>query len=180
MKALKPLAPFFIFLLAFSSSNGQSNLDNPSHRALVYADSLLNAFRNNELNQYIDMSYPGIISYYGGKKNFQDYIERERTVITSDNESTPEKIELMQIQKEKDEWQCVIKKTTKTNIDGKKAFIISYLVGQSTDEGQTWKYFDVAINSVENIGYIMPDIFNTLSIPQRQVIFEKDQVAVTQ
>jgi hypothetical protein len=71
----------------------------------------------------------------------------------------------------------VIKKTRPKTIDGKKAYIVSYLVGQSRDNGTTWKYFDVAFNSVANIGYIMPDKFEALMIPQREVIFEKDQMA---
>ena len=74
------------------------------------------------------------------------------------------------------EWQCVIKKIRETTIDDKKAHVVSYLVGQSKDEGQNWKFFDVAFNSVENVIYIMPDIFPTLAIPQRQVIFEKDHM----
>lgn len=180
MKALKTLVFLFMLSFAFTSLQAQSDKNTASQRALIYADSLLNAFRDNNLNLYIEMSYPGIVSYYGGRKNFEKYILRERAGIGNELQAAPEKTELLQIVKAKKEWQCVIKKTCKTNIDGRKASIVSYLVGQSKDKGQSWKYFDVAINSVENVAYIMPDIFSEIAIPQRQVIFEKDQVAKNQ
>jgi hypothetical protein len=166
---------FFILLLyalPFSIC-AQSREEVVSKRALVSADSLLSAFQNNRSGQYTEMSYPGVISYYGGIRNYQQYIERARAV----SDGAPEKTEIVQLLHNNNEWQCVIKKTHPRIIDGKKAYIVSYLVGQSTDNGMTWKYFDVAFNSVANIGYIMPDKFEQLTIPQRQVIFEKDQMA---
>jgi len=68
------------------------------------------------------------------------------------------------------EWQCVVRKSRETFVDGKKALVISYMIGQSTDGAKSWTYFDVAYNSVENVAYIMPDISGELYIPQRQVI----------
>ena len=164
------------FLLSFAAPfyiRAQSPEAIVSQRALAYADSLLNAFRYNRAGQYTDMSYPGVISYYGGIRSFQQYIERARSL----SDGVQEKTEITQLLNNNKEWQCVIKKTHPRIIDGKKAYIVSYLVGQSTDNGMTWKYFDVAFNSVANISYIMPDKFEKLTVPQRQVIFEKDQVA---
>jgi hypothetical protein len=109
------------------------------------------------------------VKYYGGNKNFREYVQRTRAM---NNSESAENIKLLQILNNINEWQCVVQKTSQATIDGRKAKIITYLVGQSTDEGQNWKFFDVAFNSIENLVYIMPDIFNTLSIPQRQVIFE--------
>lgn len=166
---------FFILLLYALpfSSYAQSNRAAVSQHALAYADSLLSAFHNNHSGEYAGMSYPGVISYYGGIRSFQQYIERERAL--SDNAA--DKTELIQLLNNKNEWQCVIKKTHPRTIDGKKAYIVSYMVGQSTDDGMTWKYFDVAFNSVANVAYIMPDKFEALTIPRREIIFEKDQMA---
>jgi hypothetical protein len=177
MKAVKTLVFIVTFSLSFSYSNAQSDTAIATERALFYADSLLKCYRYNNLESYTDLSYPGVIKYYGGKKNFQEYIRRARAINESVLEEEPEKIKLIQILNDIREWQCVIRKARETIIDGKKATIISYLVGQSKDEGQNWKFFDVAFNSVENVIYIMPDIFDTLAIPQRQVVFEKSSVA---
>lgn len=176
MKALKTIV-FVLLLTSSGNSFAQSDTAIASQRALLFADSLLNAFRYHDWNAYLEMSYPGVIKYYGGKKGFQEYILRARQISDS---QIPEKTELVQILNDITEWQCVIRKKRETTIDGKKAVIISYLVGQSKDEGKNWRYVDVAFNSVANITYIMPDIFDTLAIPQRQIVFEKNRVAKSQ
>ncbi len=170
MNALKTFALVIVLGCALSNANAQSDSSFASRRALLFADSLLDAFRSNNLDQYLNISYPGVIKYYGGQHQFREYIQRTRAI--SGNEQMREACELVQLKGDNGEWQCVVKKTKETAVDGKKAKVISYLVGQSKDEGNTWKYFDVAYNSVDNIVYIMPDIFTTLAIPQRQVVFD--------
>jgi hypothetical protein len=168
MKALKT----FVFALALSagSLHAQSNREAVSRQALIYADSLLNAFSYSNWNRYIDMSYPGVIQYYGGIKSFGDHIQRARSISTSQSSFKTELVQLLG--NSTNEWQCVVKKTQSTNIDGKNATVISYMIGQSNDGGHSWKYVDVAYNSVANLAYIMPDMFSDLSVPQRQIIFE--------
>jgi hypothetical protein len=177
MKALKT----YVFVLVLSCAGipaaAQSDTSTAIQRAILFADSLDNAFRYGNWNDFIDLSYPGIVRYYGGKEGFREYIERARSISASMLEEKKGKIELVQIVKNIREWQCVVRKTRETIIDGRKAAVISYMVGQSKDEGVNWKYFDVAYNSVENVIYIMPDMFDKLSIPQRQIIFEKEQLA---
>ncbi|MBA4166605.1 MAG: hypothetical protein H0X41_03515 [Chitinophagaceae bacterium] len=176
MKALKTA----VFLLALScagaSAAAQSDNAVAARRALLFADSLNNAFRYNKWNEFINLSYPGVVRYYGGAEGFREYIKRARSVNSSIVEEKKERIELLQLVNDIREWQCVIRKTRETIIDGRKADVISYMVGQSKDTGQSWKYFDVAYNSVENVIYIMPDISDKLFIPERQIIFERDQL----
>lgn len=167
MKAMIIFVFAFALCVTFSSAKAQSDTT-ASERAIFFADSLLKSFRYNNFDQYTDLSYPGVVSYYGGYKNFREYVQRARTINSSES---AEYIELVQIINHNNEWQCVVQKTSETTIEGRKAQIISYLVGQSKDEGQNWKFFDVAFNSVDNLVYIMPDIFDRLSIPQRQIVF---------
>ena len=173
MKALKTVFFFMALTCARLVGFAQSGTADISQRAIVFADSLNNAFTRGDWNGYLDLSYPGVVSYYGGKENFTEYITRARSYTST----TGQKTELLQIVQDNVEWQCVVKKRNETLIDGRKAEVVSYMVGQSKDNGQHWKYFDVAYNSVSSLGYIMPDIFNVLSIPQRQIIFEKDGLA---
>src|SRR5688500_11847744 len=80
MKAVKT----FVFLAAlFYSSNyiqAQSNAAVASERAILFADSLLKSFRSGNFDQYTELSYPGVITYYGGKKSFTEYVKRSRTI----------------------------------------------------------------------------------------------------
>lgn len=176
MKTLRPI--FFLFLLYIPATVlvAQTDTSVPSRNALAYADSLLNAFRNQHVARYVELSNPGMIKYYGGKKNFENYIVRARQMEPAASGQS-ELTQLVQMVNNGNEWQCVIRKTNHATIDSKKALVISYLVGQSTDNGAHWKFVDVAFNSVSNIVYIMPDVFDTLTIPQRQIIFESTSVA---
>lgn len=174
MKSLVILTAVFFL---FGSAVAQSDSSFASKRALLFADSLLNSFRNNNLTAYTELSYPGIVEYYGGRKNFEEYLRRAKA-ITSDE--SPDQMRLVQLLNNANEWQCVIQKTQHGTIDNNKALITTYLVGQSVDNGETWKFFDVAYNSVSNVAYIMPDIFSTLVIPQREVVFHTTSQAISQ
>ena len=160
-----------VFLVAVfcSIKNIQAQTTTPSENAIVFADSLLKSFRNNDPEQYTNLSYPGVITYYGGNKNFREYFERARALTKSGD---PQTIKVIQVVHDSGEWQCVIRKTVETTIDGKKAHIISYIIGQSKDEGKTWKLVDVAQNSLSSLVYIMPDISRKLEVPRREIIFE--------
>ena len=172
MKAIRTFVflaePFFFSNLVNAQSNSSA-----SKTAILFEDSLLSSFRHNDLDQYTNLSYPGVISYYGGKKNFREYIQRARAL---NNSGITDNITIVQMVRDISEWQCVVQKTSETIIDGKKAQIISYMVGQSKDDGHSWKFFDVDMNSNKNLVYIMPDMSEKLAIPQRQVIFLKSGV----
>ncbi len=75
-----------------------------------------------------------------------------------------------------DQWQAVIEKVRNTFIDGKKAIITSYIVGQSLDGGKTWKFIDVSHNSLENLAFIFPTIFTDLTIPLGKTVIPSEIV----
>ena len=160
---------FFFFCTAFfCCKNLQAQTTSLSESAILYADSFLKSFRNNDVDQYTNLSYPGVVTYYGGNKNFREYVQRARALNRYGN---TENLKVVQLVHDVTELQCVIKKTSETTIDGRKAKVISYMIGQSKDDGRSWKFIDVAQNSPGNLVYIMPDISGKLTVPQRQVIF---------
>ena len=93
MKAI--LAFVFAGTLCFTMNpvNAQSHTTTASERAIIFADSLLQSFRHNNLDQYTSLSYPGVVSYYGGNKNFREYVQRARAI----NGTSSENIRLVQI-----------------------------------------------------------------------------------
>jgi hypothetical protein len=181
MKVLKSAAFLTLFLSIRFVSISQQDSALISRRALQYADSLTTAFKDHNWNRYLAISYPGIVTYYGGTKSYKAYVERARAINNSSAINEKTRLELIQLaDNHSGEWQCVIRKTAPAVIDGQKAQVISYLIGQSTDNGAGWKFLDVSSNSAENIAYMMPDKFTALTIPQRRIIFEKDQLAKLQ
>ena len=70
-----------------------------------------------------------------------------------------------------DQWQCVIEKVRNTFISDKKAVVTTYLIGQSLDAGETWKFIDASHNSLDNLAYIFPPVFGDLAIPLTKVVY---------
>lgn len=174
MKAFRAVT--FLLLIGSTSAWSQTDSISISLSALRYADSLETAFVNGDWGTYIHLSYPGVVKYYGGRKGFENYVQRNRELNSTPGPVQKERIAIYQMIKVDGEWQCVLRKTRTATIDHRKAVVVSYLVGQSTDGGLTWKYVDVALNATDII-YIMPDIFESLTIPQREIIFEKTEIA---
>lgn len=166
MKIFRASVFFLTVLICVNNTQAQSS--SSAEKAIVFADSFLTSFRNNDLEQYTNLSYPGVITYYGGNKNFREYVERARILSKT---GVSDNITLVQIVNDVSELQCVIRKTSEATIDGKKARIVSYLIGQSKDDGACWKFVDVAQSSPGNLVYIMPDISGKLDVPQREIIF---------
>ena len=161
-----------LFISTYVSAQTEETAE--SKHAMAFADSLVKSFKYENWEQYLSLSYPGVVKYYGGKNGYIEYIRRARANYGDSLEETPEKLKLIQMINDIDEWQCVVEKTRETVVNGKKAHVVSYMVGQSKDDGSTWRFFDVAYNSVENVIYIMPDVFGTLSIPQRSTVIDDD------
>jgi hypothetical protein len=163
------------YAIAQSSSDSLKATEN----ALQFADQLVKANFYQDWKTYEGLSCPGAIRYYGGKDGFHEHIismyYRDEPVA----EEKPEAIKMVSLLNDIDQWQCVIQKTRTTSIETRKAKIYSYLVGQSMDNGATWKFFDVSHNTIENIIYIFPDIFKTMPIPEKRTVYD-DELAVNE
>ena len=80
MKAVKTIAFLTAVFFSISNIHAQTNHSIASARAILFADSLLKSFRYNNLDQYTNLSYPGVIRYYGGNKNFREFVQRTRSI----------------------------------------------------------------------------------------------------
>jgi hypothetical protein len=170
----------FAFLLCFHSLYSHSQLDTAAatKQALVYADSIVKASFYQEWKTYTALSIPSAIKYYGGKDGFYEHVVSSYFRFEPAVAEKPESIRIVTLMNDDiQQWQCVVEKTRHTRIDERNATIHSYLVGQSLDNGTSWKFIDVSHNDIKNVIYIMPEIFNTLPIPERKVAFDDDLAA---
>lgn len=174
MKALKTYVLLLALFCARAPAIAQSDSAVAIRQAILAAEKLDNAFIHDNWTEYISISYPGIVQYYGGAEAYRDHLRRARSMAGA---AGIDRVEPVQLLRQGQEWQCVMRKTVSTSIDGRNAEVVSYLVGQSKDKGKTWVYFDVAYNTGENLVLIMPDMFDKLSIPSREIVFEKDDLA---
>lgn len=148
-----------------------------ARHALHFADSLVKANFYAEWPTYLSLTIPTAIKYYGGKDAFKEHVVTIHYRNEPKTEEKPEKLQVLYMMNDIDTWQCVIEKVRSTFDESRgNVKIYTYLVGESTDNGLTWKFIDVSHNSLVNVIYIMPSIFGNLAIPEGKTVYT-DEVA---
>jgi hypothetical protein len=167
-----------VFLLGARSIQAQeSDTAIATRNASKYADSIVKANFYQDWKTFMDLSCPTAIKYYGGPVQFKErvvliYFRNEPKL-----EEKPELTRVIEMRNEIDQWQCVVEKVRNTFINDKKAIITTYLVGQSLDAGETWKFIDVSHNSMESVAYLLPNVFDNLAIPLPKTVYPDEVVA---
>jgi hypothetical protein len=178
MKALKKLSIALCLCLISIASFSQDTVT-ISRNAKFYADSMVRAYFYENWESFSNLTNYSAIKYYGGRDAYKEHFK----TLYYHNEPNkdvdkPEQTSMITLMnKGTDEWQCVLEKIRYTEIEKRKARIYSYLVGQSLDDGETWKFVDAGQNSEKNIIYIFPDVFGTLAIPEYKVVYEDVEAA---
>lgn len=180
MKTIKPLAVILTLFVTIPTAFSQPDTVKIKERALFFADSLIKTDAYNTWSTYADLAPLSVWKHYGGKDGFIEHILKihARTVSAID-ENYPER-QVITLMAKYDQWQCVIRVSRYIHREDKKYHLVTYLLGQSKDEGETWRLFDVSYNSVANIIYLMPDVIGELPISQPYIISEEEELAQQQ
>jgi hypothetical protein len=156
--------------MAAQASYAQPDTARISHNALVYADSLVKADAYGFWSIYADLAPASVIKFYGGKDGYIQHVTVGRLRTTSAIQEAPPELKMLVLETKNDQWQCVIRLSRYFHKgDEKQYHLVTYLIGQSRDEGETWRLFDVGYNSVANIIYIFPEILDDIPIQESVV-----------
>jgi hypothetical protein len=159
------------------SSLPESDTAIATRNALKFGDSLVKANFYAEWTTYLNLSMVSAFKYYGGKDGFKEHVVTIHYHNEPKNDEKPETLKMVTIMNDMDTWQCVLEKVRDSWDESRgKVKTYSYLVGESTDNGLTWKFIDVSHNSLANVIYIMPSVFGTLAIPEGKTVYV-DEVA---
>ncbi|HVV04656.1 MAG TPA: hypothetical protein VHC96_10570 [Puia sp.] len=175
---ITPLAAFLVLSLSSLDAFSQDSAK-IKERALFFADSLIKTDTYMSWSTYADLAPAGVLKYYGGKDGFVDHVQKfhARTVSSLGGEDAPE-VRIMTLMASQNQWQCVIRESRYIHRDdNKKYHIVTYLLGQSKDDGETWRIFDLGYNKVANVIYMMPDVIGDLPIPEPYIISEEEELA---
>lgn len=163
MKTRKTLA-VCLFLMAFIAGHAQPDTAKISHNALSFADSLVKTDAFGNWSSYADLAPLSVIKYFGGKDGYIQHVTGIRKRTTSDIEEAAPELKLLTLEPRKDQWQCVIRLSRYFHKEDKQFHFTTYLIGQSKDEGESWKLFDVSYTPVSNLIYIFPEILDDIAI----------------
>ncbi|HEY4111374.1 hypothetical protein [Puia sp.] len=168
-----------LFLLTALVSQAQPDSAKISHKALWYADSLVKADAYQDWGAYANLAPFSVMKYYGGKDGYSGHVQQVRVYTTSYQDEAPPELQLQTLVTVKDQWQCVIRLSRYFHRDDKKFHLVSYLIGQSKDEGDTWRIFDVNYNTVANMMQIFPDILD-MPLKETSILSEEQELAKQQ
>jgi hypothetical protein len=170
------------FLVLFSTSTKAFSQDSVKIKesAIVFADSLIKTDVYENWSTYADLAPASVLKYYGSKDGFIANAQKvhPRTVSAHDLDFPEITIIALMSDQNQTQWQCVMKESRHIYRDDDKRYhLVTYLLAQTKDNGETWRIFDVSYNSVANVIYMMPDVLLDLPIPQPYIISEEEELA---
>ena len=168
-----------LFLLTAMVTRAQPDSAHITQRALLFADSLVKADAYQDFTIYSRLAPVSVIKYYGGNEGYSGHVLQLRSLTSSIQEEAAPELQMQTLVTLKDQWQCVIRLSRFYHRDDKKYHLVSYLIGQSKDEGETWRLFDVNYNKVDNLILIFPDILD-MPIKETSMLTEEQELAKQQ
>jgi len=173
-----------LFLFAFTTTYAQPDTAKITRNALSYADSLAKTdaygITYGNWSAYADLNPPSVIKYYGGKAGLIQHVTSLRTPTISEIQEPAPEFKLTALENRDEQWQCVIRQSSYFHKEGTQYHYVTYLIGQSRDEGETWRLFDVSYSKVANIIYMFPEIMDDLEINDATVLSEDQEVKIAQ
>lgn len=168
-----------LFLLAAMVTQAQPDTSKISQKVLLFADSLVKTDAYNDWSTYANLAPASVIKYYGGKDGYIGHVLSMRGFTMSVIEEAPPQLQLETLVTKNDQWQCVIQLSRYFHKDDKKFHLVTNLVAQSKDEGETWRIFDVNYNTVANMIMIFPEIMD-MPLKATSILSEEQELAQQQ
>jgi hypothetical protein len=163
---------FLLVVLCFFSLAAYTQpVSTASQKILYQAQLHLTSLHACDWDDYVESSYPGVVKYYGGMKGYVDHSKRKLSLNTGVSELN-RSMTLLQVVREKDEWQCVVERSAIVAMEGRHAQLRTYLIGHSSDAGKTWKFFEVESTGNSALNHIMPGLSSSIRVPQKAISFD--------
>ncbi|HEY6899791.1 MAG TPA: hypothetical protein VI233_04080, partial [Puia sp.] len=148
MKIRNLLLSGSLFLFASMAGHAQPDTAKITERALFFADSLVKVDFYEDWNNYAGLAPASVIKFYGGKTGYLEHVQGLRGRTQSDIAETKPALKMVNLMTENDQWQCVVRMSRYFHKGEVEYHLVTYFIGQSKDEGETWKMFDVGYNKV--------------------------------
>jgi hypothetical protein len=169
-----------LFLLAGLAGQAQPDTAKISLNALVFADSLIKTDAYGNSYAYASLTPASVLKYYGGADGYIQHVNQLRARTNSDQEELYPVLNMETLRTLNDEWQCVIRVSRYLHRDNVQYHYVTYFVGLSKDEGETWRLFDVSYNPVVNMIYIFPEVMTDLAIKQPLILSQEQEDKLAQ
>jgi hypothetical protein len=132
------------------------------------ADSMMTAFKNRDWPTFVRFNHPAMTNLMGGTENFISFIQVQMKQIPDTAVKYIGTGNILQVVKTDKDQQCVVEQNMKMVLDSIQITSTSYLVGESVDDGKTWKFFDASNSGLITAKDIKPNLSTELKIPAKK------------
>jgi len=143
--------------------------------AIKYQADLYNeAFVNKDYDTYVDMTIESIVHLGGGKESMISVVKEQVEMYEGSNINLESIIleRMSELYKSKDAFHVILRQRHILKIGETKYLKIANYLGESKDEGVTWKFLDLEAYDEESLALFIPGISPSVIIPSPEETLE--------
>lgn len=145
-----------------TAGNDLRNPANETEKAIyTCGDAMTKAFAKRDWSTIAEYTHPNVVKMMGGKEGMIEIVKAGMKDIP---DTAIKKIGIGKIIGLKGN-QCVIEQEMLMHLQGVSVSSVTYLVGESFDNGKNWRFFDASSVSGTELKQIMPNYDSSLTIP---------------
>ncbi len=161
----------FLFLLFTQKSIAQFDTAFVKQNILYQSDSMFIAFKNNDWDKFSSYMHPTILIQAKGKKAFIELLENQMKEFKNLTFTAYKQAGNIQIISTKSTLQCVVIYGMEMLIDSTVASGASTTIGESADNGITWKFIRNNSTTLNQVYSRFPWLSKSLKIAKEEQHF---------
>jgi hypothetical protein len=160
-----------LFLLFIQKSIAQFDTIAVKQNILNQSDSMFIAFKNNDWDKFSNYMHPTILTQAKGKEAFIEFLENQMKELKNLTFTNYKQAGNIQVISTKNTLQCVVIYGMEMLIDSTVASGASTTIGESADNGITWKFIRNNSTSLNQIYSRFPWLSKSLKIAKEEQYF---------
>jgi hypothetical protein len=162
---LKRLFTLFIVLAANNVAVAQIDTVTIKQNIINQSDSMFIAFKNQDWDVFSDYMHPDIVKLAKGKASFVSMLQQEMKQLSMIKFDEIRQVGNIQLVSTKKSIQCVVQYGLGMQIDSTAISSVSASIGESMDNGKTWKFVRNNYQNFNVLKAILPWVDERLKIP---------------
>lgn len=169
---LKRIFIGYLFLLFTQKSTAQFDTVAVKQNILKQSDSMFIAFQNKDWNRFSNYMHPAIIKLAKDKKTFIQLLETQMKELKNLSFTDYKQVGNVQVVTAAKTLQCVVIYGLQMLMDSTLISGASTSIGESTDNGATWKFIRNNSTTLNQIYTQFPWISKSLKIAKENQVFD--------
>jgi hypothetical protein len=162
-----------VLALIFVNKIGLAQIDSVAVKQNIknQSDSMFVAFKKQDWDNFASYMHPKVLELAGGKEGFISILKKEMIELKSLQFTELIQVGNIQLVSAKKSMQCVVQYGLNMLLDSTLVSGVSTSIGESFDNGQTWRFIRNNFKNFTEIKAAFPWVDNALTIPREEQKF---------